>query len=392
MQAFHSPKNRAVAIAAGLAFVVALAGCKPAAKGGGRAARGQGIVPVQAATAVRKTLPVTQMAIGNVRPLRTVAVRSQVDGIIEKIHFREGDEVRAGDLLVTIDRRPFENTLRIARADLENALATQHSAEADLARYQSLEQASLVSQTDYEQYRTKAETARAQVSAKEAAVSNAELQLSYTEIRAPIDGRTGQLGLHAGALVKASDSSASLLVINQMAPISVAYSVPENTLAPVRAAAASSVNNAIRVTAVPRGATGSDAPPAEGRLDFIDNTVDPRTGTILLRAVFPNADHALWPGQFVNVTMELGHETGTILVPASAVQAGQKGRHVFVITGSKTAELRAVKTGRSASDLTVILSGVNEGETVVTDGQLRLTNGAKVEVKNLDDFLKTVPQ
>ena len=363
-----------------LAGLLAFTSCKPKDASTGR--RSQGPIPVQAAKAIRETLPITQTAIGNVQPLRTVALKSQVDGIIEKIHFNEGDEVRAGALLITIDRRPFENSLRIARADLANARAEADSAQADLDRYQHLDQASLITKEQYAQYATKAETTRAQVAAKEAAVSNAELQLGYTEIHAPIDGRTGQLGLHEGSLVKAGDTTQSLLVINQISPVSVAYAVPEATLASVRAALAA---GAVRVNARLRDTAG---PAPEGKLEFIDNNVDPTTGTILLKAVFPNTDHTLWPGQFVNVVMELGHETGTILVPASAVQSGQKSRQVFVVAPDQTVQLRPVKTGRTANDLTVILEGVQEGETVVTDGQLRLTPGAKVQIKSLDDMLR----
>ena len=385
------PRNPALIAATALATLLALAACKPAAPGGAKARGGRsgqgGPVPVQVATATRQTIPITRTDIGYVQPLRTVSVRSQVDGTIEKIHFREGDEVRAGDLLVTIDRRPFENALRIARAALDNARAQDNSAQTDLARYEKLYHTALVSKEDYDQYRTKAETARAALASAQAAVANAELQLGYTEIRAPITGRTGQFGLHQGALVKANDSSAVLLTINQIAPISVAFSIPENILVRVRAAAHTpGAMPDIRVTAAPRDAAG---PAAEGRLDFIDNAVDTSTGTIVLKAKFPNTDHALWPGEFVNVRMELGHETDAILVPSAAIQPGQDGKQlIYIIAPDTTAQIRAVKTGRTENGLTVILDGVTEGETVVTDGHIRLTEGAKTTIKTLEDFIK----
>ena len=394
-----------------LLALLTLAACNPAAstdtakRGKGKRGAQSGPVPVEAAKAVRHTIPITVTSlIGIVQPLRTVSVRSQVDGIIQKIHFREGDDVRAGDLLITIDRRPFENTLRIARASLDNARAQNNSAQTDLARYERLFQAALIAKEDYDQYRTKAEVAAAQLASAQAAVANAELQLGYTEIRAPITGRTGQFGLHQGALVKAADFGTALLTINQIAPISAAYPIPENVLPRVRAAlhASASANaNApaagdsapaagasapgIRVTAAPRDATG---PTAEGRLDFIDNTIDPATGTIVLKAMFPNTDYALWPGEFVYITMELGHEPDAILVPASAVKPGQNVTHVYVIAPDSTVQIRKVKTGRTEGALTVIHEGVNEDETVITNGHLRVTNGSKVTITTLDKFIK----
>jgi len=376
-------------------LALALASCKPATNtktSGGRSGQG-GPVPVQVATATRQTIPISQFAIGYILPLRTVSVRSQVDGTIEKLHFREGDEVRAGDLLITIDRRPFENALRIARAALDNARAQDSSAQTDLARYEKLFHATLVSKEDYDQYRTKAETARAQLTSAQAAVANAELQLGYTEIRAPITGRTGQFGLHEGSLVKANDAGSTLLTINQIAPVSVAFPIDEKVLAKVRAALHAPANAPasgdpapdIRVTAAPYGTTD---PAAEGRLDFIDNTVDTTTGSIVLKAIFPNTNRALWPGQFANVTMELAHEAA-ILVPAAAVQPGQNATQlVYIVTPGKTVQIRTVKTGRTENGLTVILEGVNEGETVVTDGHIRLTTGAKVTITTLDQFIK----
>jgi len=364
---------RAAGLAA-LAGALLAAGC-----GRARTAAGQGApaVPVQIGRAVRQTLPITQSAIGTVQTLRMVAVKSQVDGVIAQIHFREGDEVQAGDLLITLDRRPFENNLRSARADLANARAQAEHAQVEAVRYQQLDQQQAISKEQLSQLLTDVETTNAQVQAKEAAVANAELQLGYTEIRAPIAGRTGQLNLHEGALVKANDAGFTLVTINQLAPIAVAYAVPEASLASLRTALTTGV---VTVTASPHDGVGQSV---DGRLDFIDNAVDPTTGTILLKAVFANADRALWPGQFVDIITRLGEEAGTVLVPAAAVQTGQHGSQVFVMKPDRTVELRAVQTGPSANGLIVIRSGVQAGETVVTDGQVRLVPGARVEPKQL---------
>ena len=336
-------------------------------------------VPVETGVAVREDVPITVRAIGSVQAVRTVAVKSQVDGVIANIHFHEGDAVAAGDLLVTLDRRPFENGLRAAQADLANARAQATQAEADLRRYRQLDQQNVISKEQFAQLATTADTAKAVVQAKEAAVANAELQLGYSEIRAPIAGRTGQRNLHEGALVRANDATQSIVVINQIAPIAVTYAVPEGVLAAVRAAQAAG--------AVPVGATvhsEADSPVVEGRLDFIDNTVDPTTGTIMLKAVFENTNRAFWPGQFVDVAMQVGVDANAVLVPAVAVQTGQQGSQIFVVKADKTVELRAVKTGRTVADRTIILSGVESGETVVTDGQLRLVPGARVELRTLE--------
>jgi len=314
-------------------------------------------------------------AIGNVQALRTVNVKSQVDGIIAQLNFKEGDEVKAGDLLVTLDRRPLENSLLIARADLANARAMAAQAQADLDRYQQLDRQAVVSKEEYVQYVTKAETAKAQLQAKEAAVANAELLLGYTEIRAPIGGRTGQRLLHEGALVKANDNSFTLVTINQLTPIAITYAVPERALDEIRAAFAAG-RATVTVTERNTGLTRSN-----GRLEFIDNTVDPTTGMVTLKAVFPNDDDALWPGRFVYVVTQVGVDAGAIVVPSTAVQNSQGGSTVYVVKADSTVEFRTVKVARTAGDTTLLTDGVKAGETVVTDGQLRLMPGTKVEAR-----------
>lgn len=359
-----------------LAFagLLAVSACKPS---GPAAARAPQAVPVQVAKAEKRTLAISQAAIGTVQALRTVAVKSQVDGVIAQFHFREGDEVKAGDLLVTLDKRPFENTLRIARADLANARAEAVRARTDADRYRQLDQQSVVSKEQYNLLMTRAETTAALVQSKEASVANAELSLGYTEIRAPISGRTGQRTLHEGALVRANDASQSLTIINQQEPVAVAYSVPENTLPGIRRALAS---GPVPVVARLRNGGSGDI---AGQLEFVDNAVDPTTGTILLKAVFPNQDHALWPGLFVDVVTRVGTDTDATVVPSVAIQVGQRGPQIFVLKSDGFVELRPVRVGRADDGISVILEGVQVGETVVTDGQLRLTPGAKAEPKAL---------
>lgn len=336
-------------------------------------------VPVQTALAQQQDMPRRIESIGVVQSLRTVTVKSQVDGIIAQVHFREGDEVKAGDLLVTLDQRPFQNNLRIARADLANARAESEQAEADATRYTRLDQQNAISKEQFAQLLTKAATTKALVQAKEAAVANAELQLGYSEIRAPITGRTGQLMLHEGALMKANDNSFTLVTINQIAPIAVAYSVPEASLDAIRAALAE------RHAAVSVVDRASGLRLEDGKLGFFDNTVDPTTGMITLKAVFPNADNSLWPGRFVNVTTQVGVDLGATVVPTPAVLTSQSGSAIYVLKADHTVELRHVKLIRNSGGYTLVAEGVKPGETVVTDGQLRLVPGAKAEPRKLSE-------
>jgi multidrug efflux system membrane fusion protein len=306
-----------------------------------------------------------------------VSVKSQVDGIIAQVNFKEGDDVKAGDLLVTLDRRPLENSLLIARADLANARAMADQAQADLDRYRQLDRQAVVSKEEYVQYVTKAETAKAQVQAKEAAVANAVLLLGYTEIRAPIAGRTGQRLLHEGALVKANDNNFTLVTLNQLTPIAVAYAVPERSLDEIRAAFAAG-RASVKVTERNTGLTREN-----GQLEFIDNTVDPTTGMVTLKAVFANDDAALWPGRFVSVVTQVGMDAGAVVVPSTAVQNSQNGSTIYVVKADQTVELRAVKVARTAGDTTLVADGLKAGETVVTDGQLRLLPDMKVEARQI---------
>lgn len=382
-----SPYRRAslagLAVALSAAALVFLNGCE---RGSNKSAREARPVPVQTVAAKKDALALMERAIGTVQSQRTVSVKSQVDGIIEKIHFVEGQEVNAGDLLVTLDRRPGENALRIAKADLANAIAEANRAEADAERYRRLDQEDAVSKEQYAELATRAETTRAQVQAKQAAVANAELSLGYTEIRAPFAGRTGQRALNEGALVKANDTAGSLVTINELSPIMVAYALPEGALDSIRNAQRS---GPVTVRCTTRGASPRTL---EGRLAFVDNAVDATTGMITLKAVFDNGDHALWPGRFVDTETILGVDPDVVLLPAAAVQMGQQGAQIFVVKPDRRVELRFVKTGRSTGGMTVIREGVQDGEIVVTDGQLRLLPGSLVEEKKLEDLAAPVAQ
>jgi multidrug efflux system membrane fusion protein len=359
-----------------------LSACQPSGPAGAAPAKSAAAaplppVPVQTAVAQQLDVPRLVEAVGTVQALRTVAVKSQVDGVLARIHFKEGDEVAAGALLVTLDRRPFENTLRIARADLANARAEAAKAAADLARYRSLDQLDAISKEQFAALTTRGETTKALVQAKEAAVANAELLLGYTEIRAPIAGRTGQLGLHEGALVKANDAALSLVTLNQLAPIAAAFAVPERALGELRAALARG-DAAVTVTDRVSGLSRTD-----GTLTFIDNAVDPATGSITLKATFANADHALWPGQFVAVQLRLGVDRAAVVVPSVAVQTGQNSTQIYVVKPDRSLDIRPVKILRTAGDTSLVAEGLRAGETVVTDGHLRLTPASKVEPKVL---------
>lgn len=333
-------------------------------------------VPVQVAVAIQQDMPRQIESIGTVQALRTVSVKSQVDGIIAQIHFKEGDEVSAGDLLITLDRRPFENARLQARAALASARALDAQAIADAERYSHLDQQSAISKEAYAQYLTKAESTKADLQAKEAALANAELQLGYTEIRSPITGRTGQRLLHEGSLVKGNDNNFALVTVNQFVPVAITYSVPERALDEIREAI---VAGRVTVAVTDRN-TGIKR--ENGQLEFIDNTIDPTTGMITLKAVFPNEDKALWPGRFVYVVTQTGTDLQAIVVPSTAVQNSQSGSTVYVLKPDHTVELRNVKIVRTAGDNTLLADGVKRGETVVTDGQLRLLPGMKAEPRN----------
>ena len=330
-------------------------------------------VPVTVATAVQKTVPIEVQVIGNVEAYSTVSVKSLVAGQLERVHFREGQDVKQGQLLFSIDHRPFEAALQQAEANLAKDMAQQKLALVQAKRYAQLEAEGIVSHEQYDQVQTTAESSDALVRADRAAIENAKIQLDYCTIASPLEGRTGSLMVHEGNVVKANDIA--LVVINQINPIYVSFAVPEQHLAAIKARMAS---HTLGVTAV---IPGEEQQPMHGDLTFVDNTVDNATGTIRLKGTFANSGRRLWPGQFVNVILTLGEQPNSIVIPSQAVQTGQAGTYVFVVKPDRTVEMRPVGVDRSLDGETVVSRGLRAGETVVTDGQLRLVPGARIEVK-----------
>jgi multidrug efflux system membrane fusion protein len=417
-----------------LVSLVMLTACSgdPSAPADAKAAPAPEAVPVGVTTAVVKSVPVQVLANGTVQAMATVTINSQVDGQIAAIHFTEGQDVKQGDLLFTLDQRPFEATLRQAQANLARDAAQHQQAEAALAqaraaerqsqanlardmaqlenadaevrRYKSLIDDGAISQEQYDQVRTAAlameataeadraaitnakavigaaqatvENARAAIQADQAVVENARIQLGYTTIRAPMAGRTGSLLVHIGSTVKARDAASPLVVINQIRPTYVTFSVPEQYLAEIRKyrEAGSLATQAL----IP----DQETRPVRGELTFINNAVDPATGTIQLKATFANVDNRLWPGQFVNIALTLATVPNAVVVPTQAIQTGQQGPYVFIVQADHTVQSRSVVPGRALANETIVEKGVAAGDRVVTEGQIRLVPGAKVEIKS----------
>jgi multidrug efflux system membrane fusion protein len=389
-------------------------------------------VPVTIDTAVSKTVPVQIRAVGSVQAYASVTLKSQLDAEVARVHFSEGQAVKKGDLLFTLDPRPWETALRQAEANLgrdtaqlqqteaavAQTMAAEKQAEANLARdaaqlenaniqlrrYKGLIDEGAVSKEMYDQVRTNAAALEATIEADKAAIANtmasiraaqatvenvkavikadqatvesARVQLSYTTIRAPMDARAGNLLVRAGSAVKARDDTAQMLVLNQIQPIYVSFSVPEQYLQDIKKFLAAGT---LRVQASPRG---QDDSPASGELSFVNNTVDPGTGTIQLKATFPNRESTLWPGQFVTVMLTLTTQPDAVVIPSQAIQTGQQGQYVYVMRSDSTVESRPVTVGLRFDGKTVIEKGVSPGDKVVTDGHLRLVPGTRVQVKN----------
>lgn len=355
-------------------------------------------MPVLTAPVQQKTMPVMLPAVGTVEAVTSVQVRSQVTGQMVAIHFAEGQEVRKGQKLFSLDARPFQATLQQAEAVLARDSASLKNALAQQARAENLFKRGLIPREQYDTQQTTAAALTATVEADKASVENARLNLQYTEIKAPLTGRTGALGVHVGDLVRANDAAA-LVVINQLSPVYVTFSIPGRYLDEIRRhqrqKPLSVLATSASGTSAPAGMPGAGAPgtavpaanavadssaprAARGSVSFIDNTVDPTTGTIRLKGTFANANQDLWPGAFVQVTLELTQEADALVVPAPAVQASQEGQYVYVVKPDKTVEMRLVTIRRQQGNEMVIADGVKVGETVVTDGHLRLVPGARV--------------
>ncbi len=330
-------------------------------------------VPVAVATAVEKTVPIEVRTIGTGEAFSTVTVKAQIEGQLEKVLFTEGQYVQKGDSLFSIDPRPFEAELRQAEANLARDIAQEKNAKAQADRYQKLFADGIVSKEQYDQFRTNADALDAAVRADRAAEENARIRLEYCSVRSPIAGRTGSLMVHEGNVVKANETV--LVIINQIRPIYVTFSVPEQYLPDIKKFMSA---GRLPVEAL---LPGAEQDPAKGTLTFVDNTVDSATGTIKLKATFTNVDRRLWPGQFVNVALRLSERPNAVAVPSQAVQTGQSGSYLFIVKPDGTVDSRPVVPGSTYGGETVIEKGLEAGETVVTDGQLRLIPGAKVEIK-----------
>lgn len=364
--------HRTASALAALAMLAALSGCGNDAASAKRPA-GPAVTSVMVAQAALQTVAMRLQAIGNVEPYSTVSLKARVDGQIDAVNFKEGQEVRKGDVLFRIDPRPFEAALRQAEANFLRDSANRDQARSQERRYQELLEKNFVSKEAYAQIRTNAEVAEATAKASQAALENARLNLEYCTIRSPIDGFVGKVLLQLGNLVKANDTNA-LLVINQVRPIYVNFAVPEQSLSALREHMAGGP------LSVEVKMTGTDTPLAQGQLVFVDNAVDPTTGTIKLRGQFDNRDTALWPGQFVNVSVKLYDQADAIVVPSRSVQNGPSGQYVYVIKPDMTAEVRLVTVARTDGDNSIIGKGLAKDEQVVVRGALRLTPGAKVTI------------
>jgi multidrug efflux system membrane fusion protein len=339
---------------------------KPAAK--------KRTVPVRVAQVLEKTVPVEIRAIGNVEAYTTVAVKPRVGGMIVRQFIRDGQDVEKGDPLFSIDPRPFEIALKEAQARLEKDAALIRKAEADVARYKKLIEKDAVTQEQYDQMHANLSALRATVRLDEAGVENARLELDYVAIKSPVSGKAGAVLVHEGNIIKENDDR-SLVIINQIQPVYVSFSVPEQHLSAILDYMAESKPH------VSAFVSEDETSRENGELAAVDNTVDKATGTVRLKGLFANADNLLWPGQFVRVILKLTDIQGARVAPSQAVQTGIEGQYVYVVKSDSTVEMRTVSVGRIIDKETVIEKGVSAGETLVTDGHILLTPGAKVEVK-----------
>ncbi len=366
-------RARALSILSVAALVATLAGA--GCRGQQATGYGQQTVPVLVAKAEQKTVATRLHAIGRVEAYSTVNIKAQLDGVITEVHFKEGQYVKRGDLLFVIDPRPFEAALLQAQANLARDQAKEAQSTADESRYFYLLKQKVGSQQQYDQAHATAAADKAAVAADQAEVQTAKLNLAYTTIRAPIDGRTGNLLVHQGNLVK-NNADTPMVVINQISPVYVDFSVPEQSLSDVRQ------DMARRTLPVEVSIPGQQGALEKGDLSFIDNSVDMKTGTIELKGLFSNKDGKLWPGQFVDANLILDERPGTVVVPSQAIQTGADGSYVFVVDHEMKVQSRPVVVGSSDNGQTVVERGLTSGETVVTDGQLRLVPGARVSIKS----------
>jgi len=337
-------------------------------------------VPVTVAQVETKDMPVQVKTTGSVEAYATVAVKSRVSGEIMAVHFREGQEVKEDDLLFTVDKAPFEVALKEAQANLERDQALARKAENDVRRNAPLVEKEHISRQTYEQLLIAADAARATVKADHAVIENLRLQLTYCSIKAPISGRTGSLLIQKGNLVKGNDENKHMVTINQIEPIYVSFTVPEQYIGEInRGMSRGEMSVQVAVSE-----TSPRVEPISGTITFLDNSADKDTGTIRLKGTFANEDRRLWPGQIVSVVLTLGIQPNVLTVPNQAIQTGQSGRYAFVVNSEQKVELRSVVVNRTTNGEAIVDRGLSPGETVVTDGQLLLTPGARVAIKVKD--------
>ena len=366
---------RAAAFAAAFAAACLLAGCGDKVTAPLDAKKSAPAVPVLTATVAQKRMPLRLHAIGNVETLASVAVKSRVDGLITRVHVRDGQEVGRGELLFQLDPKPFETQIARAQADLARDEAQLDHALVQERRYKELLAQGFVSSESYAQVAANLRMLESTVKAGESEVNRTRINLGYATLRAAISGRIGKVLLSEGNLVKANDTNA-LLIINQLAPIYVSFALPEQHLDEIRA---NKTRQAMRVEA-----RLDDGRLLHGDLAFADNFVDTTTGTIRLRGFFANSDKSLWPGQFVDTWITLREDAQALVIPAQAVQTGPKGQYVYVVNAQSSSEMRAIVISRTDGEEAVIASGLEAGETVVIDGASRLLPGSRVSVKSAD--------
>ena len=331
-------------------------------------------IPVLVVTAAQKSVPVQIRAVGNVEAFSTVSIKSQVTGVLMKAHFKEGQNVKQGQLLFTIDPRPLEATLKQAEATLARDSAQLQNAREQARRYADLVKKQYVSQEQYDKIRADADAAEAVVQADHAGVENAKVQLSYCYIYSPLDGQVGSLLVNEGNLVRVNDGT-PLVVINQLTPVNVTFSVPEQNLVDIKRHMAA---GQLKVKAA---FPSDEGRPEEGSLTFVDNAVDRSTGTIKLKAEFSNKERRLWPGQYINVALTLSTQADAVVIPSEAVQVGPEGQQVFVVKADKRVEVRPVTVARTNEGEAIIAKGLQPGEQVVREGQFLLGPGARVDIK-----------
>lgn len=350
--------------------------------GQARGAGSRDAIPVLVAIAAQKSVPVQVRAVGNVEAYSTVSIKSQVTGVLMKAHFKEGQNVKQGQLLFTIDPRPLEATLKQAEATLARDSAQLQNAREQARRYADLVKKQYVSQEQYDKIRADADAAEAVVQADHAVVENAKVQLSYCYIYSPLDGQVGSLLVNEGNLVRVNDGT-PLVVINQLTPVNVTFSVPEQNLVDIKRHMAA---GQLKVKAA---FPSDEGRPEEGSLTFVDNAVDRSTGTIKLKAEFSNKERRLWPGQYINVALTLSTQADAVVIPSEAVQVGPEGQQVFVVKADKRVEVRPVTVARTNEGEAIIAKGLQPGEQVVREGQFLLGPGARVDVKNVNNATDT---